>query len=409
MRLILVFPVLLFCQFSLAQPYLQGKTRHRFAQLNVGFDARLLLSKGSSTQNINASATPHLQTVALPNQTEGRFIIGGTHFWGHADFFIAIPLFYGQKAGLRTRTETGLKIYPWKIETGKIRPYIGASWQPSSYMQNNGAQFFSNKYPLTGGLTWCHHQHLVELGFGYRYENGVNYFTAPDQPIQVKTNPFWISLGYKLMLETTLSAEKEWVNGKTKILTDTLQKLGRLNGLTLAVGPSSSIFLKEYENNRPFLGQHKLARVFPEFGLGYYFHKPDLQFNLSYRNIQSELQAFGNSTRFTRRALSLEAYHFFADYHGFATFIGGAISWENLGLEDRFPDLNPIINRREGVFGGLVFGWDIRPNRLQAWYLRTNLRWFPNLTITNNQGSKADFDQLEFNFIQLVVFPGRMF
>ncbi|MEM6262948.1 MAG: hypothetical protein AAGI38_10605 [Bacteroidota bacterium] len=57
---------------------------------------------------------------------------------------------------------------------------------------------------------------------------------------------------------------------------------------------------------------------------------------------------------------------------------------------------------------GLTFGWDIRPNRLQSWILRTNLRWFPNLDLEVADGQVISFDNIEFNFIQLIVYLDRM-
>jgi hypothetical protein len=41
--------------------------------------------------------------------------------------------------------------------------------------------------------------------------------------------------------------------------------------------------------------------------------------------------------------------------------------------------------------------------------LRTNLRYYPNLEINSVAGGKARVDQLEFNFIQLVFYPQRMY
>lgn|GEM_PF-3041299 len=56
---------------------------------------------------------------------------------------------------------------------------------------------------------------------------------------------------------------------------------------------------------------------------------------------------------------------------------------------------------------GLSAGWDIRPDRLQRWYLRTSLRYFPGMKLKLPDGSSQRVDQLEVNFIQLVVLPGR--
>ena len=65
-----------------------------------------------------------------------------------------------------------------------------------------------------------------------------------------------------------------------------------------------------------------------------------------------------------------------------------------------------VEDRKMGY--GLTFGWDIRPNRIQSWILRTNLRWYPNLFLEVESNSKVSFDNLEFNFIQLIIYPNRM-
>ncbi|HEY0976307.1 MAG TPA: hypothetical protein VGE21_02460, partial [Flavobacteriales bacterium] len=61
----------------------------------------------------------------------------------------------------------------------------------------------------------------------------------------------------------------------------------------------------------------------------------------------------------------------------------------------------------QGPRAGLVAGWDIRPDRLQAITLRTAVRWFPALDVPMHRGTYRLKDQLEVNFIQLVVMPGR--
>jgi len=97
------------------------------------------------------------------------------------------------------------------------------------------------------------------------------------------------------------------------------------------------------------------------------------------------------------------------DYHGFATFVGAAISQKWLRIKKTNLSVENEISKFNGIKPGLIFGWDIRPNRIQSWYLRTNLRWFPNLNVKMKSGKNVSFDQLEFNFIQLVIFPERIF
>ena len=55
---------------------------------------------------------------------------------------------------------------------------------------------------------------------------------------------------------------------------------------------------------------------------------------------------------------------------------------------------------------GIICGWDIKPTKAESWLLRTNLRYSPvSMTVDNK---KVAYDYIEFNFIQLVLFPERM-
>jgi hypothetical protein len=53
-------------------------------------------------------------------------------------------------------------------------------------------------------------------------------------------------------------------------------------------------------------------------------------------------------------------------------------------------------------------GWDIRPVRTEWWLLRTKLRYSPKLELEVTPGQSVAFDHLEFNFIQFVMYPGRL-
>jgi len=409
---------ILFCLFVIsitsfytkAQPYIKGgKTRHRFAQLNLGLDQRYFSGAKTSTTVLNTNG--NLEKVKLPNLYESRLIIGGTHFWGYADIFIAIPVFASNKSGFKTSVETGLKVFPFKIKHKTIRPYLGASWMPSSFKQGEGVSLSRSKYPMTGGLVYNYKQHLFEIGAGYLPNHTFNYYISKTYQEKVNTHTYWISVSYKLMIETTLSAEKDWQSGRTKKLTDTLAVLKRLNGFTLAVGPSSAFYTRASTYNAavaPFADNYKFADVFPEFGIGYYLHQPDLQFNIAYRTVKSELNAYDFSQKLNRKALTLEAYKFLFDYHGFVPFAGVSASYEWLSVNEIFDNIKTDFSS-QGLRPGITFGWDIRPNRIQAMYLRTNLRYFPNLNVKMANNKTMAFDQLEFNFIQLVIFPDRLF
>jgi len=401
----------MFCALhTFAQPYVSGgNTRHRFAQINFGADVRLFPGANTSASVLNEN----MQVIAspMPNNTEMRAIIGGTHFWGHSDFFVAFSVADFGKSGFKTGVETGAKIFPWRITHKKLRPYIGASWQTSTYQQGDGAAISQHFWPITAGLYYNHNSHIFELGTGFIANNQIDYYISKQVRATTTLPNMWLGIGYKFMMDGTLSAEKDWLSGRTKRLTDTLAALGRLNGFTIAVGPSTASFLAESPNNtdmHPYLGQHKFVNLFFDFGLGYYLHKPDVHFNLAWRQNKSEQQAYGTTQTLRRKALTLEGYKFLFDYHGFVPFVGPSISYEWLYAEQNNGS-NKYQGQFDGVKPGLTFGWDIRPNRLQAWYLRTNLRWIPNLNVAMSNGGTMQLTQLEFNFIQLVIFPERMF
>ena len=392
-----------------AQPYVDGgKTRHRFAQMSLGIDQRAFLGIGTYAV-LNDQL--QVQNRNLNPLYETRLIIGGTHFWGHADFFIAIPVLSLSESGFRSGVETGGRYYPLRLENKKLRPFIGASWLPISYKQEKGTQLVQSKFPLSTGVSYQNKQHLFEFTFGYMHQNTLNYYISPQVKSEIKLLPYFTGISYKYLMDLTIAAEKDWQSGRTEKLTDTLSKLNRLNGLTLAIGPSSAFFMAHsphLESKAIYASQHKSARIFPEFGIGYYLHRPDLQFNLAYRNIKSGIEAYDFAQVTQRRALTFETYKFLFDYHGFVPFLGVSIGYEWLTVRER---LNGVVENgtSQGVKPGLTFGWDIRPNRLQAWYLRTNLRYVPNLKVNMPSEKHMLLDQLEFNFIQLVVFPGRIF
>jgi hypothetical protein len=395
------------CYTANAQHYIDGgNTRHRFAQLNLGVDQKTLFGASSSFA-LNSSG--QVEKFKLSNLSETRIVIGGTHFWGHSDFYIAIPVFAFGSNGFSSGVETGAKYYPWKIQHNKIRPYIGAAWLPITYQQGQGTSFVRSKFPLIAGLAFNSKKHLFELGFGYNYDNSLNYYISPTYKSTVKTNPFWVSLSYKILIETTLSAEKNWQIGKTQKLTDSLSTLKLLSGFTFSIGVSSAFFVtpsSHLAQVAPYADNHQSSTIFPEFSLGYYFHKPDIQLNVAYRSISSKLSAYDFSQTANSKALTFEAYKFLFDYHGFVPFLGLSVSQEWLNINEK-DQQNATQTNYNGLFPGFTFGWDIRPNRLQVFYLRTNLRYFPNLNVKMNTGKNQPLDRIEFNFIELVLLPER--
>lgn len=212
------------------------------------------------------------------------------------------------------------------------------------------------------------------------------------------------------MLETTLSAEKNWESGRTEEVTKTLAERGKLNGFYLGAGISSAFWLKESSYNsktRPYINKYSTS-IMPDFTLGYYLHKPDLNIAVGYRGYGTSTKTYGAIQQLSRKSILLEVTKCLFDYHGFVPFIGPTVSYEKLSFKENFEGTTTIDIEGNKFGYGLTFGWDIRPNRIQSWILRTNLRWYPNLHLEVDQNSKISFDNLEFNFIQLIIFPNRI-
>ncbi len=373
-----------------AQVYIEGgNTRHRFAQMTLGADVRTLPASGSS--------------VGDPLH-EMRFIIGGTHFWGHADFFVAIPVRRFGDSPFRTRVETGARYYPWRIESGKVRPWVGGSLMSVAYEQGDGPTEGRVRWPVTAGLTYQRGDQLWSLGVG-AVQYAARYPDSPTTSIPITMHPRWISLGYTKAFDVTLGAEPGWTSGETARTVEQRLAEGSLGGLTVGIGPSSAFFPRASEHLRDvgFAGQHRNARIFADVGVGYHFPRPDIHVGVAYRQNSSEVSAYGYEHEATRQAMTLEAFKFLFDYHGFVPYVGPHLSYEQLSVRGS-------VRGDASVWRpGVTFGWDIRPDRLQAMILRTNLRYTPNLDVAVTGGRRVALDQVEFNFIQFVIFPRRFF
>ncbi|MEM8896274.1 MAG: hypothetical protein AAGC88_16970 [Bacteroidota bacterium] len=366
-----------FCAPLLAQVYVEKQTRHRFAQLNLGLDIQSNFGGQTSYLTID----DQLVNQELNSLIKPRFIIGGTHFWGHADLYIAIPVGFPRfetddlEIYYTGGVETAFKYYPWRIEHNKVRPFVGLSLTPYSYEQNRrgnreieGPGLTHTTVPLMTGLTFNSGKHLVELGLTWNYTNDIDYYISPVRQVKVQTPPLYAELSYRWMIDTTISAEESWESGRTAERIKVLEQNGGLNGLFVGIGLSSAWWMGESSHNtviRPFVPDYGIS-ILPDFSLGYYIHKPDINFTLSYRSYGAFVSAYDTKQDLDRRSLAFEVSKYIADYHGFAPFIGPILSYEDLsfvetlagGLSERSADTQ--------LSYGINFGWDIRPDRQQS-------------------------------------------
>jgi hypothetical protein len=409
----------LISQCLTAQVYTEKQTRHRFAQLNIGLD--LATNVGGKSHYLTGN--DELNTFDFPLTHQPRLIIGGTHFWGHADFTISFPLMNSRfsknnrEIFYRSGVETAFKFYPWRIEDKTVRPYLGVALSTYEYEQDNETKTWSDgpnlqisRFPVLAGITFNHNSQLFELGVSYNYNNAEKYYLNEFQKSDVELPPIQLHLSYRYMLETTLSAEKNWESGKTQEVTQKLAEHGELNNFFLGAGFSSAFWLNESSYNHkvhPYIEKYPISSM-PDFALGYYWHKPDVNFTFAYRAYKSKTGSYGVDQNVSRKSLGFEITKYLFDYHGFDPFIGPVVSYENLSFRERVKGAEHYDIEDQQFAYGVTFGWDIRPNRVQSWILRTNLRWYPELDLTVRSDQSISFDNLEFNFIQLIVFPERL-
>lgn len=416
-RLLTVF--LLTSPTLLAQPYVSGgNTRHRFAQMYLGLDAQVVAAGGRFTYR---GGDAQLLTGTVPTQLRPRLTIGALHFWGHADLYVTFPVGSNltrrpdgePTASYDTGIETGVRVYPWRLESGRVRPFLGAAFTTSTFRQFTAGQqpdapsFSRSLLPLQAGLTFAARRNLIEAGVAYRTNPSFNYYIDRTTAARVSAPSMWFWLGIKRYFDTTLPAEKEYA--ATRRLEQRMTKHHRLSGLSVAAGPSAAFFTRQSAYNaetRPYLQPYS-ANVFPEFGIGYYYQPKEIHINLAYRQNQSDKAGFGVQQSLGRRSVALEAYRFLGDYHGFVPFIGPCLSLERLTVNETDNVAHTNLTRTNtAIKPGITFGWDIRPTKLESIVLRTNLRYTPNLNVSMPTGKTVAFDQIEFNFIQAVWYPG---
>lgn len=416
----ILFFALCFCasEFLYSQQFVDKQTRHRFAQNLIGFD--LQTSIGGST--FVGSSEGVFEQLDLASTSRGRIIIGGTHFWGHADFYIAIPVMFpsiaeqGQDIFFTSGVETVFKYYPWRLEFGKLRPYLGLSLSPYYYEQDNsnldfgeGQQLSHVSVPLLAGFSYMHKNKIIEAGLTWNYANDQKYYLNRTDFRTISTPPLFASLALKFMFDTTVGAEESWESGRTQTWIEGLAEEGKLDGFFIGAGLSSAWWMGKSsynEENRPYIKNYGIS-LMGDFSVGYYWHKRDINLAVNYRGYGEGADVYGVRQSLNRRSIGLELTKYVLDYHGFDPFIGPIITNERLSFAESFEGVVTQDVEETKINWGITFGWDIRPDRNQSMILRTSLRWFPNLDL--GVGSDAiSFDNIEFNFIQLVVFPNRL-
>lgn len=413
---------IVFCIFFIAIPHLHAQSasddqRFSFAQMNFGIDVLGSVVQGSTSY---LDSEGQLQGLSLSPTFRPRLLIGATHFWGHADFQIAIPVYLpsiekeNQEVNISPRVETIFKAYPFGMQNGGIRPYIGFSVAPFTLLQNNkneengqGFRQYFTRVPLHAGLTYKTEKQMLELGLLYNYDNDVDYYISPTRQVTIESPPLYAHFSYRFLLETTAVAGKTIADRKQQFKDE-----AQLDNFFIGIGMSSAWWLSQSTYNekyRPYIPDYGIS-LLPDIAIGYYWHSIDANLTLATRWYNNEFreEAFGVKHELFRFSTVLEYGQNLFDYYGFVPFIGPAVSYERLSFEESGGDIETITEQENQFSYGITFGWDIRPNRYQFFILRTNLRWFPNLFLDVKDNTSINFNNIEFNFIQLIIYPSRI-
>jgi hypothetical protein len=387
--------------------------RYTFAKMYTGLDFNYFMGLGESTF-LNAQD----QAFSLERN---RFLlpainIGATHFWGHADFYVSIATSPIQaetpqvENSVRFGAVTGMRVFPFKIQNQKLRPFVSYKFAPFRLNQRN---IFDEKYRKTEvkslfglGVAYQTPRIYAYLGAEFIPNKETTIYISRGQAARSSYPGTLLNFGVNYTIETTYGAYTP-----TIAQLDTLLSRSNTLGWFLGIGPSSAFPLRSSSyitSQYPFLDDKAMPAVFPEMTLGYHFSKQDWIISLNFRPIRQVREAFSFTQRLKRNSLGLEAYKGLFDYHGFVPFLGAGLLYENILLEETDRAAAVRNQRSEYFTPSIVFGWDIRPSRkADIWLLRTNLRYSPFLEV-QNEGGFLSLQHLEFNFIQLVVYPQRI-
>lgn len=428
MKKLLIAFFLLINTFSerhlIAQPYMGNNGKYRFAQRTMGVQIETTPTGG--TTFFKQGDKTFSQDIG--GKTQLSLMVAGLHFWGHADFSITFPIyqFQNRKDSLYKSHGNfeiiGTRYYPWRLENGKIRPYIGTALQISYYRQEGMGIFrgFGRpntvrfNAPLTFGVAYINGKNIFELGAKWTYNNKFDYYIDRETQQTITTAPVSFNLTLRRYFENTAPQfEAKEASGELKRNHQILIDNRRRNAFSLAVGLSSAAFVGQNSYNadkNPYMSSFGI-KTFLEFGVGYNLDRLDAHLNVSYRSYSMEQSSYRRVQQVKRQGLGIEAYKFLLDYKGFVPFLGAGLSNENLQItdEDKLTGKVETGNATLKAAPFIIAGWDIRYHRANWFMLRTNIRYFPTLGAEVGSNGKFPFRQCELNFIQAVFYPERLY
>lgn len=391
----------------------EGKNRYTFAQSTFGYDFEFTPAGGYAYYRNNGN----LEKVKLGNVVSPTISITGLHFWGHAEFFTGFSVGQislaknGDEFKFKRSAATGGKYFPLALQTGKLRPYIGSALSSYAYQQANGSKYRRAENPWLLGATYLFKRGLLEVGAIYHYQNKLNYYISLTERVRMRVPQVSFNIDYKYFFDLSKNSIRREREGELKEELAWMTERKALNTLSVAAGPAYSFFTAQSSYNKktkPFLDDHQITNIFPDIGLGYYLYKPDLLINFSWRFYTSRLEAYGFKQTANRHSLAIEVLKFIGDYHGFVPFVGLIASREQWRVREVENAIETFNKPSSFLAPGINVGWDIRATRTDWWSVRTNIRYFPTLKMNMGNGQSLSLQQIELNFLQMVLYPNRI-
>lgn len=401
--------------FFISSADLLAQNRYDFASTYFGLEAEYIHETSSFS---HLDKLQQRQSSKLPSSVTPRFVIGGTHFWGHADFYISIPLKNlrlngSNKAFTSNEVFTAFRFLPIRSEKKRASPFLGVGFNSKNFKLKTDigkSQLYSNWqwYPEAGISYRNEKNRIFELSVRYFGQNEYNNFIDRNVQVNTMVSPWSFSFAYKKIIDFTAGYKSERAQAYVETMHEKAVTEKALSGLSMGVGLNALIPLGKTElaSRHPFFNDVIEGGIGPDIGVGYYFHKLDGYLRASFRPLKQEEEAFDYKYSLNRNSLAIEAFKFLGDYHGFAPFVGPFVSMDHYHLSETDAGRKVIDHKESDVAFGLVFGWDIRQTSTDYLILRTNLRYIPELSNMYN-GYKFTAAQLEFNFIQIVFYPER--
>lgn len=338
---------------------------------------------------------------------------------GHSDFSINIPvgsLSNDALAEFLPGISVSALYFPWRIEDGRLSPFVGISWMPFSFSAKQNETTHAPAYhthgsAVSGGMLLPFSFGRFELAAARLLNTTYDYPLPNGGAVQLEIPAWQFSLGFKYAFETTLAAESFRESGREAVIEKQLADDGALNDFYGAVGISSSFFLEcsQYvKHSLPQLSVPVPGTILPEFSAGYYRHDLDATAQISFRPHTHSQNGYGIAQSWKRTSVTADLLKFIGDYQGFVPFAGISCGWEQVAYREN-GGIQPRECSDNGVTLGILAGWDIRPNRLQSFTIRTAVRWNISRSISVAEPNDMNFGNLEINFFQLVLYPARMF